>query len=169
MIPTTAAAEGGDDIEVSVDGGPFTTSPTGSLIQVANLAPGIARTAVLGIKNPADDDASVHFQFVDAEFNENGCVRPELALDPRCNPEGPGQLRRSLVFRLAVSGSRDGPFDRVWSGSAATLEKSGVTMGPALAAHTAKWVRITTALPWESGNETQSDTYKFAVKVTLST
>lgn len=154
-------------INIPSAGTAFTASPSGTLINVSRLAPGVSANGVMGVRNGSSNPAALSVQFVDVHSSENGCVHPELAMPGGCDPDGPGQLPDALTFSLGTSSSRDGAYNTVWTGSAAELQ-SGVRVGDDLTAHGTEWVRLTLGLPGSVGNEVQSDTYGFNVLVTLS-
>jgi hypothetical protein len=168
-----AAAVGG--VEVSIGGDPFTAAPSKSLMTLDDLAPGSLESAVMGIRNTTSATGSITFKFVDATSSENGCTPAELALDPSCDPNGPGQLPTALTFEIARSASQAGPFAPVWIGTVGTLEGPGVTVDKSLAAYNpangdgTEWMQLTVSLPLWAGNELQSDTFSFGASVELTT
>jgi hypothetical protein len=169
LIPGTAGAatrSGRLEIDMS-DGAGFTLSPHGALIDTTRLAPGRTTSGTMGIRNGSAGPADLSVQVTDVTDRENGCARAEKLVDPTCGA-GAGEIGRDLIYSLATSDTRTGTFSPSWSGSAAQLER-GVLISRAIAAGTARWVRMTVALPMSSGNTTQTDTFGFAVRVMLQT
>jgi hypothetical protein len=161
-VPAAASPSG---IELDVGGSGFTASPTATLIQVTRMAPGSSASGVMGVRNTSGDNTAVSVQFVDVDSSEHGCTHPERAMG--CDPHGAGQLGDALLFTIEVASSKGGPYSTGWTGDAAALQH-GISVGAGLAARSTEWLRLTVALPTSVGNEVQSDTFGFNLRVALS-
>lgn len=163
-VPAASADTGpGVAINLPAHGATFSQHPTGSLINELRLYPGSSTSGVMGVRNDSSDTASVTLTSNNIVSSENGCVHPELAAPGGCHP-GPGQLGDALRFTVATSPSQHGTYVTTWTGSAAGLA-SGVPISGDLAAHGTVWVSLTASLPWAAGNEVQTDTYGFDLRV----
>lgn len=162
--PAAASPAG---IEVDVAGTGFTASPSANLIDVSRLVPGASASGVLGVRNTTSNPVSVTLQFVDVHASENGCTHPERAAADGCHASGPGQLRDALRFTISLGSGRSGPYSATWTGTVAALQR-GVGLGGELPADGTQWVRLTAGLPGSTGNEVQSDTFGFDLRVALS-
>jgi hypothetical protein len=158
-----SAASGGVEIALPAHQFGFSINPSGSLIDAPRIAPGFSSDGVMGVRNGSDAAADLSIAMVGVTSDENGCTHPEAAQG--CAP-GKGQLGAELVFALAVSGAQSATFDPVWTGSAADLQH-GVHVANDIGSGAVRWVRLTVSLPMSSGNETQSDTFGFGLRVTL--
>jgi len=165
VAPASADTGSGLKIDLPASGGGFTTNPTGHLIDELRLAPGLSTSGIMGVLNSSTAAAAMTVSMNDVVSSENGCTHPELAEPGGCSA-GPGQLAGELVFDIAVSDSQSGTYTSAWTGSAAQLE-SGVRVTDGIAAGSAEWVRLSVALPTTAGNEVQSDTFGFGLRVTL--
>jgi hypothetical protein len=169
LIPCTAgAATDGARLEVDMsDGAGFTVHPHGALIDTTHLAPGRTASGTVGVRNGSADPADLLLKITDTTDLDNSCTRAESVVDPSCG-SGVGQLGNELIFTVALAPSRAGTFAQTWTGTAAQLER-GIAVTQGIAARTARWVQLSVALPALSGNETQTDTFGFAVRVMLQT
>lgn len=163
----SASADTGTGLKIDLpaSGGGFTASPTGQLIDELKLAPGFSTSGIMGVLNSSTAAAAMTVSMNNVVSSENGCTHPELAEPGGCSA-GPGQLAGELVFAIAVSDSQGGTYTAAWTGSAAQLQ-SGVHVTDGIAAGSAEWVRLSVDLPMAAGNEVQSDTFGFGLRVTL--
>ena len=169
VIPRVAgAATDSGRLEVDMsDGAGFTIHPQGTLIDTTRLAPGRTATGTMGVRNGSADPADLRLKIIDVTDLDNSCTRAESVVDPACG-SGVGQIGSELVFTVALADSHAGRFAETWSGTATQLER-GIAVTQGIAAHAARWVRLSVALPMSSGNETETDTFGFAVRVMLQT
>ena len=70
------------------------------------------------------------------------------------------------MFTLATSANQSGTFVTAWTGTVAQLQLGAATQ-VVLRAHAQRWLRVTAALPAAVGNEVQSDTFGFRLRVEL--
>jgi hypothetical protein len=168
LIPAAASAASPDSGRLEIDmsdGLGFTVNPHGSLIDTSRLVPGHNAAGTMGVRNGSADSADLGLKITDTTDLDNGCTRAERVVDPTCG-SGVGQIGRELSFTVALADRRTGPYAPTWTGTAAQLAR-GISVARGVAAHTARWVRLDVALPSSSGNETQTDTFAFAVRVML--
>jgi hypothetical protein len=163
LAAPASAAPGGVEIDIVSQGAGFTASPVGPLLDMDRLAPGAATSAVLGVRSTESGAADFAIQFVNVTSDENGCTHTELAEPGGCGP-GAGQLRGALTASLAVADAALGPYQQIWTGSAADLE-AGVQFASGVRSGVARWVRVSLGLPTSVGNEVQSDQYHFSVRI----
>lgn len=162
-----ASADSGAGIEINLPahGTGFTRDPSGSLLDVSRMIPGDSASGVMGVRNGSGDPADLTISSDNVESDENGCEHAELREPGGCSP-GKGQLGEKLLFTLGVATSQTGPYTTAWTGNAAELA-NGVQVGPKIGGGNALWVRMAAALPVSVGNEVQSDTYGFDLRITL--
>jgi len=165
LIPSVAAAAGSTHIRVHIvgQGGGFTTHPTGGLLDAAGLVPGGSASGTVGVRSDAVGSSDLYLRLVDVSNDDNGCTVAERSVDHTCG-SNQGDLAAALRFTLAVASTEHGPYIQNWTGHAAQLER-GVAVTRGVASGTPRWVRVTANLPFASGNQTQTDTFGFAVRV----
>jgi hypothetical protein len=164
--PGIAGAAGSHvQIDVVGSGEGFVAQPTGPLVDTSGLAPGRSASGTMGVRSDFADSTDLTVELVDVADDDNGCTHAERAVDDTCG-RAQGDLGADLVFTLAVSDSANGTYLRSWTGRAAQLER-GVAVTQAVAAGAETWVRLDVDLPSAAGNETQTDTYGFGVRVVV--
>lgn len=166
LLPPSADAAGGGRVQVSLPGQSFTAHPSGSLFQVGGLAPGAATSAVLGVRSGFGGDTALRLKLLDVHDDDNGCTPAETAVDHSCGVGG-GDLGAAVVFTVATSTTRSGTFAPAWTGTVAQL-KQGAATQVVLRAHEQRWLQVTAALPATVGDEIQSDTLGFRLRVELA-
>lgn len=165
LLPPSADAAAGGRVQISLPGKSFTARPSGSLFQVGGLAPGTSTSALLGVRSGFGGDTTLRLRLLDVHNDDNGCTAAEARIDHSCGVGG-GDLGTAVVFTLATSKSRSGTFATAWTGTVAQLQQ-GVATDVVLRAHAQRWLRVTAALPAAVGNEVQSDTFGFRLRVEL--
>jgi hypothetical protein len=168
LVPGGAASAAAPTVWINLpaQGAGFTTTPSTPLLDMTRLAPGLTTTGDMGVRNGSTGTVDLALQFVNVTSDENGCTHAELAMPGGCSA-GPGQLADKLVFSVDVADSQNGTYVPQWTGSAAGLE-GGVQVATGITSGTEKWLRLSAGLPMSVGNEVQSDTFGFDLKVVLS-
>jgi hypothetical protein len=166
LLPPSADAAAGGRVQVSLPGQGFTAHPGGSLFQIGGVAPGTSTSALLGVRSGFGGDTTLGLKLLDVHDDDNGCTPSEALVDRSCGV-GDGDLGSSVVFTVATSASRSGTFAPAWTGTVAQLQRGAATQ-VMLQAHEQRWLRVTAALPAAVGNEIQSDTFGFRLRVELA-
>lgn len=138
------------------------TAPTNDPMR---LAPGYSTEREVRVLNEAVDTSELHLQARNLVDDDNGCVHPETRDgDTTCGVDG-GELSdwmRITVTRLG--GTTD---ELLWTGTLAELA-DGAVLESAMPAK-AEWrLRLTSELPREAGNDTQTDRVSYDLRWTMS-
>lgn len=165
VVPGSATAADAETVQVSIDGAAFSRQPAGVLLDVNGLAPGDSAEGGMAIRSAMHTGARLSLQFVDVADDDNGCVHSEAVVDSSCGIGG-GELGGALRFSVAVAGAAHGAYVERWSGTGTELRRA-IDTGTVVGAGAVKWVRLSAALPRDTGNIVQSDTFRFAVRVVL--
>ena len=165
--PASASAAGGVPIDI---GAGFTTNPAGPLLTLTNMIPGESASAVVGVRNLSNASADIALQLINVHDDEHGCTKSEALVDLTCGDPGLGEgdLTNALVFTIDEGDAKAGPFTQTWTGGAATLVAAATDISASIPATSDRWLRITVSLPFASGNQTQTDTFGFGLRVFLS-
>lgn len=163
------AAQAAPQIELNINGSGFTANPVTALFNLNNLAPGQSNTGTVGVRNPYSDDGTLKLQATNVKNWENGCNGSEHAAgDTTCGGgSDQGELGAALVFSVEVSAGPVGPWTHTWSGSTADLE-AVADVHVTVPASSDRYLRMTVTLPWTTGNEVQSDSIAFDLRVNLT-
>jgi hypothetical protein len=156
-----AARDAGLQVEVS---GQALASRSGDAFDVLALARGQSESLVLRVRLPVHVGGELRLRFVDTHDDDNGCTPTEAIVDRSCGLGG-GELGRTLTFTASSAAERDGAYAVRWTGTAAGLER-GADIG-ALPQNAAQWLRLTAALPTSAGNDVESDSLAFRLRVEL--
>jgi hypothetical protein len=167
LLPAGANPVRRGPVEVALPGRPFTSAPDGPLLDVDRLVPGASTSAVIGIRNGFGAAAATQLRLVDVHDDDNGCPPPEAAVDRSCGVGG-GEIADALVFRVAVATTRTGAYTGTWRGSARQLRR-GIAAGLTVPSGGERWLRLTAMLDPDAGNEIQSDTLGFRLRLVLAT
>jgi hypothetical protein len=165
--PASASAAGGVPIDI---GAGFTTNPSGPLLTVSKLVPGGSSSAVVGVRNLSNASADIDLQLINVHDDEHGCTKSEALVDPTCDDPGLGEgdMANALVFTIDEGDAKAGQFTQTWTGSAATLVAAATDISVSIPATSDRWLQITVSLPFATGNETQTDTFGFGIRVDLT-
>jgi hypothetical protein len=170
FVPTAANAAPG--VELSINGAAFTTSPGAPLLTLNNLAPGQSSTGTIGVRNGYGDGGDLALQTVDVHNLENGCNHPELlAGDTTCgNPgDGDGELGDAFTLTVQFGDSIAGPWGApVFTGTVNAL-KAVAHLGVTVPGGADRYLLVTATLPAPTGNQVQTDSISFDLRVNLST
>jgi hypothetical protein len=150
------------DIVGSGDG--FTATPSVPLLVTDGFTPGASASGTMGVRSDSASATDLYLRLIGVTDDDNGCTAAEATVDRSCGP-GQGDLGRELVFRITVATSEHGRYLPQWTGTGTQLAQ-GVPVAQAVAAKHAQWVRLSVQLPVAAGNDTQTDTFGFAVRVT---
>lgn len=167
MNPGQADAAGGGHVTIDIAGhsGGFTADPVGPLVDTAGLVPGRTTSATMGVRNGFDLPSDLVLRLINVSDNDNTCTPAETVAEPGCGA-AQGELGGELVFTVSVSPTENGTYVEAWTGPASQIE-SGVAVASNIAAGTAKWLRFDAGLPTTVGNDVQTDTFGFGVRVVL--
>jgi hypothetical protein len=166
VLPSPADAARNGVLQVALPGGPFTSAPAGPLLDVDSLVPGGSTSQVLGVRSASTGAGELELRFLAVHDDDNGCTSPEAVVDTSCGTGG-GELGTALRFALAVADAPDGTYVRTWSGTAAQLER-GIDAHTVVTRGADRWVRLSATLPGSTGDEVQSDTFGFRLRVELA-
>lgn len=140
----------------------FTASPRASLIDDVRIAPGVAATGRLGVRNVSGGPADLYLKVVGLREDD----RCDAASRPAATPCTPGALGRLLTLRLFAAPRRHAHYAHVWTGTAQDLSH-GVQLGSDVPDHAARWYRLSARLPRSAGNATESELLHFGFQVGL--
>ena len=145
----------------------FTPHPSVALIDTSGLVPGAATAGTMGVRSDFTAPSELSVQLIDIANDDNGCTHAERTVDHTCG-RGQGDLGAALVFTLAVSIGEQGRYVPAWTGRAAQLAK-GIAVARSIAPGATRWVRLVARLPLAAGNQVQTDTIAFGVRVIVRT
>ena len=165
LLAASAGADPHPNVQVSVAGGPFTDVSPRPLLDVSTLAPGDSTSAVLGVRSGLQSKADLYLRLADVHDDDNGCVRPEQAVDTSCGRNG-GEIGAVLQFRIATADQPGGAYTTRWTGPADRL-RAAVDTGLEFATQATEWVRMTATLSPDAGRAVESDTFRFTLDVVL--
>lgn len=154
---TGAAPDGGLQVKLS---GKTLAGRTGNAFDVQALTPGESASVVLHVRAPVQVGGELWLRFLDVHDDDNGCTPAEAPVDRSCGLGG-GELAQALTFAASSA------VGVKWSGTVAEIER-GADIG-ALPATAGRWIRMTATLPAAAGNEVQSDSLAFRLRVELHT
>lgn len=138
------------------------TAPTNDPMR---LAPGYSSEREVRVVNEALDTSELHLQARNLVDDDNGCVHPETREgDTTCGADG-GELADWMRITVTRLGS---PTDeQLWTGTLSQLAE-GAVLESAMPAE-AEWrLRLTSELPREAGNDTQTDRVSYDLRWTMS-
>jgi hypothetical protein len=165
-LSASAQAEQGSHVLLAVNGGGFTSTPPGPLLDTTSLAPGRSRAAQLGVRSAFGVGTKLTLDLFDVHDDDNGCTAAESVIDRTCG-DGQGDLGPRLLITVDLATKPTGPYRTVWTGSADQLARS-VTLDGAVPAKGERWLHLTAMVPAAVGNVVQSDSITFGVRVVLS-
>jgi hypothetical protein len=129
-----------------------------SALTLDRLAPGISRQGTVSVTNPSDQPVTVALATLDLSDDDNGCVLSETRDgDTTCGETG-GELSQWLDVSIAEGGQQ------LWSGRLTELDKDRRLPGVLDPGET-KNLDVTVALPFEAGNDTQTDRVSFDLRI----
>lgn len=163
LLPGSADADTNHDVEVSVAGGAFTSFSSRPLLDVSALAPGDSTAAVMGVRNNLRSAGVLYLRMRDVRDDDNGCVRPERAVDTTCG-RGDGDLGRALRFTVATAADEHGPYTARWTGPADGLTGT-LDTHLRIASSGTRWIRMSATLPAGAGRRVETDTFGFGLGV----
>lgn len=166
LLPSAVAARSGL-VQVAVNGEAFTSTPTQPLLDVNGLVPGRSSTGRFGVRSGLASAGSLRLRLIEPHDDDNGCAPPEALVDKSCGTGG-GELASALVVGVDVAATPTAAATRVWTGTAAQLER-GVDTLVGVPAGGQRWVTVTATLPGSVGNAVQSDTLSFRTRIELAT
>ncbi len=159
----SAGAPGDQGPQVSVSGKQFTGNPTQGLFDVSGIVPGGGSDALLGVRAGSAGASKVVLRLIAVHDDENGCRPAERRTDRSCGT-GAGELGDALVFTVSTASTSAGTYRQVWRGTVAQF-KRGADTDTVLAPRADSWVRVRAMLPTGTGNEVQSDGFRFGLRV----
>lgn len=164
LSPTAQAAN--DPISVNVGSG-WVHDSTTPLFHEARIVPGWSTAKTLAVRNNTDASMTLGISSADIVDDENGCTHAEAAVDTTCGT-GPdqGELSREMIFNVYLDPTNSGSYASkpAWTGTLRNLQQVAV-LDPSVPAHAVYGMKITAALPWSSGNETQTDSVGFGLRL----
>jgi hypothetical protein len=167
VVPATAARAATQDISINLGSGWVHDSST-PLFDVSGLAPGFTRTASLQVRNDATDPGNLSLTADDIVEFENGCMHSEAVIDSTCGATQ-GELGKELIFSVFLDPENDSSYQTapVWTGTLYDLT-SPASLISNLPGGGIVGMKIDMALPFSSGNETQTDDVDFSFRLTLT-
>lgn len=154
-LGTPAAAQGADDIQISIGGNPFTSGPTPPLLDVADIAPGRTVTGTMLVKNNSADAGDLSLTMTITGPGGRCAVGPAA-----CDA-----LQNALQLTLTTSGAGC-PSAPVWTGVASALQN--IPLASALPAGGVCQVTLSAALPDPVGNAVQNGGFAFDLALALA-
>jgi len=164
--PATAHA---DSWTISINtGSGWVHDSSTPLFDVDRLAPGFGQSATLHVRNDSPQGATLSLAATDLVELENGCMHSESVIDSTCGATQ-GELGHQLIFSVYADPEDDGTYESTprWTGTLYGLTSPAALLAD-LPGGAVAGLRIDLALPFSSGNETQTDTVDFAFRFTLA-
>lgn len=165
LFPSSARASG-EPISINVGGG-WVHDATAPLFTSTGIVPGWTAAKTLEVRNNTNASATLGISSADVVDNENGCMHSEAVVDHTCG-SGPneGELGHGLVFSIFVDPSDTNayPTTPAWSGTLYDMQTPAV-LSSSMPANAVWGLRIAVALPRSSGNETQTDTVSYSLRL----
>lgn len=165
FLPQSAGAARDGGLQVALPGQGF-AGPSGDAFDVRALTPGQSASLVLRVRLPVHVGGELWLRFIDVHEDDNGCTPAEALVDRSCGLGG-GELGGALTFAASSASDREGTYTVRWVGTVADLQR-GADIGMLLP-NAARWIRLTAALPTSAGNDVQSDSLAFRLRVELQT
>lgn len=145
------------------DGGHLVLRSSSPVLNLRNVAPGTSATGSVSLDNDSPELADLYLKAVDLTSDDNGCTPAEARVDSSCG-DGEGELAEQMV--ITVSGDQGSGYEQLWKGSLVQLA-DGTELTEGVPARGTVDLRVNARLPFESGNETQSDGLTFSLRWTL--
>jgi hypothetical protein len=164
-VPVAAHAA---DNRISVNTGSGWTHDAGEpLLDVTHIFPGWSQSRELQVRNDGTSAATLSMIVTNIDDAENGCNHPESFVDTTCGSDG-GEPSGQLQLTVYVDPEDDGTFETepVWSGTPADLSTAAL-LADEMDTDEALGLRVDASLPYESGNETQTDQVAFDLQLSL--
>lgn len=164
LSPAAHAAD--DPISINLGNG-WVHDSAAPLFHEARIVPGWSTTRTLLVRNNTDAPMALGISAADIVDSENGCTHAESIVDNTCG-SGPdqGELGREMIVSVFVDPTNTGSVTAAptWTGTLRGLLQVAA-LDSSVPAHAISGVRITTQLPWTSGNETQTDSVSFGLRL----
>ena len=167
LVPVTRAHADAHTISINIGAGWVHDSST-PLFAVNRFAPGMSQSAAIEVRNDSSDPADLTLSSANIVDYENGCVHSEAIVDTTCGALQ-GELGHELVFSVYADPKNDGNFDATprWTGTLFDLT-TPVDLLTNMSGGAVVPLRVRMTLPSLSGNETQTDSVNFGLRLTLS-
>jgi hypothetical protein len=167
VVPTTAAQAATQDMSINLGSGWVHDSAT-PLFAVTGFAPGFSQTQTLLVRNDTTDAGNLALSADNIVENENGCMHSEAVVDFTCGATQ-GELGHELLFSVFLDPENDGSYEAAptWTGTLYDLTTptsllNGIPGGGIVG------LKVDMALPFSSGNETQTDDVDFSFRLSLA-
>jgi hypothetical protein len=158
----TAAHAGQPHISINVGSG-WTHDTSLPLFDVSRIAAGWSSERAVEVRNDSRETTALTLTAINVVDNENGCTHAEASVDTTCAGANAGELGHEIVLSL-FRGSGSTP---LWRGSLYEL-RAGLQLDDRMAPRQVDGLRLLADLPSSVGNEVQSDTVSFGLRLTLA-
>jgi hypothetical protein len=166
-VPATAAQATTQDISINLGSGWVHDAAT-PLFAVTGFAPGLSQTQTLLVRNDTTDAGDLALSADSIVENENGCMHSEAVIDFTCGATQ-GELGHELVFSVFLDPENDGSYQAAptWTGTLYDLT-TPATLLTNIPGGGIVGLKVDMALPFSSGNETQTDDVDFSFRLSLA-
>lgn len=167
VVPSTAAQAATHDMSINLGSGWVHDSAT-PLFAVTGFAPGLSQTKTLLVRNDTTELGDLALSADSIVEAENGCMHSEAVVDTTCGATQ-GELGHELVFSVYLDPQDDGSYDAtpVWTGTLYDLATPTALLNN-IPGGGIVGLKVDMALPFSSGNETQTDDVDFSFRLSLA-
>src|SRR5581483_1840893 len=162
-IPATAHA---DTNRIAINTGHgWTHDANAPVLDTSRIAPGWSAAYPMQVRNDTGAAATLSISSANLVDLENGCNHAEAAVDSTCGPDE-GELGHELSFSVFVDPQDNGDFESQprWTGTLYDITSPAV-LATGMPSGAVWGLRITAELPMSSGNETQTDSVDFDLRL----
>lgn len=166
VVAPAAAHASGEPISINLGSG-WVHDSSAPLFNDTRIAPGWNAAKTLEIRNNTDASMTLGISSADIVDSENGCMHSEAVVDHTCG-SGPdqGELGHEMIFSVYLDPTDSGTYSTTpaWTGTLYDIQTAAV-LSSSVPAHGVWGVRVTTELPFASGNETQTDSVGYTLRL----
>lgn len=165
MVPAGAHAAS-NPISINLGNG-WVHDSSAPLFTDTHIAPGWSAAKALEVRNNTDASMTLGISAADIVDDENGCMHSEAVVDHTCGT-GPdqGELGHEMIFSVYLDPSDTGTYSSApaWTGTLYDIQSAAV-LSSSVPSHGVWGLRITVELPKTSGNETQTDSVGYSLRL----
>lgn len=156
-----------DPISINLGSG-WVHDSAAPLLSNARISPGWSTDKTLEVRNNTDASATIGISSADIVDLENGCMHSEAPIDSTCGT-GPdqGELGHEMIFSVYVDPTDSGayPSTPTWTGTLYDIQAQPAVLSSSMPANSTWGLKIAAALPHSSGNETQTDSVGYTLRL----
>lgn len=162
----SAAHAASDPISINLGSG-WVHDSSAPLFNDTRIAPGWTGTKTLEVRNNTNASMTLGISSADIVDSENGCMHSEALVDTTCgNGPDQGELGHEMVFSVYLDPTDTGTYTGppAWTGTLYDIQAAAV-LSSSVPANGVWGVRVTAELPYSSGNETQTDSVGYSLRL----